>query len=320
MIKHRSYRRPMLLSDLLEQQFFLLRTRVRDDKTRTHYRRSVRFLGEMLGRPARVSDLTDDHLAGLLNWLRNMHGQSEVTANTTRKFLVCLWRWCRDRGIVDTGPTVAPLPAPARTPRAWRREELARLVAAAKSSQGEICGHKASWWWLTLLALEWDTGARATELLALRWDWIDWDQNWLLVPAECRKGKTRDACYSLGHDTLEHLGRHRRETGLILGWTMHTSRYYQLWNDVLDAAGLPKTRRNKTQMLRRTFATWLKIGGGSPTDALGHGDAATTRRSYLDPTLAGERFSDHMPFRLLTADALDGQPQPAAVIAMRTAR
>ncbi len=320
MIRSRQARRPMDIATLLETQFFLLRTGIRDEKTRAHYRRAVRWLGELLGRPARLDDLTDDHLSGVLQWLTVTRNQSATTANGARKCLACLWRWCRDRGLLTTGPTVEPLRTPIRTPRAWRREELSRLLAAARTSPGSIGGLPASTWWLTLLALSWDTGARAAELLSLRWEWIDWETGWLSVPAEARKGQHHDEVYGLADDTRELLASIRRPTGLVLGWTRDRSRYWQLWGDLLTRAGLPSDRRHKTQCLRRTFATWLEVGGGSATDALGHGSRATTTRSYLDPTLTRTRSADRLPFRLLAVDSLDtGTPNTPPTLPFRAA-
>lgn len=289
----------MTLVDFLESQFFLLRTKVRDEKTRAHYRRSVAWLAEMLGRMPQVDDLTDDHIAGLLNWLQQRRNQSANTANSAHKCLCCLWRFARDKGLIPTGPTVAPLKTPRRVPRAWRRDELSRLVAAARQSTGSICGIPAGSWWLTILALSWDTGVRATELLSLRWEWIDWDSGWMHVPAECRKGAHHDEVYGLAPDTLALLRSLPRSGPLILNWERHRSRYWQLWKELLRRAELPATRYTATQCLRRTFATWLEIGGGSATDALGHSSRDTTRRSYLDPTMTRTRSSDRLPFRLL---------------------
>ena len=302
MIRHRCTRKRsgMDLSQFLETQFFLLRTKIRDPKTKDHYRRAVRWLGEMLSRPALLSDLTDDHVAGVLNWLQQTRGQSATTANGAHKCLCCLWRFARDKGLVLTGPTVAPLRTPIRAPRAWRQEELARLVQAARESTGSICGLPASAWWLSVLALSWDTGIRATELLSLEWRWLDWQSGWLHVPAEVRKGKHHDEVYGLAPDTLKLLASLPRHGDLILGWNgRHRTRYWQLWKSLLRSAGLPATRYTATQCLRRTFATWLEIGGGSATDALGHSSRDTTRRAYLDPTMTRTRSADRLPFRLL---------------------
>lgn len=154
-------------------------------------------------------------------------------------------------------------------------------------------------WRLALLALEWDTGCRASELLELRWEWLDWDRAWLIVPAAVRKGQRRDAAYGLMPDTMRLLASIRQPSGRILRWDLDRSRYYQLWKELLLAAGLPTGRHFKTQWLRRSFASHLQAGGGDATAALGHSSRSTTLNHYLDPTLTAARAGESMPFRLL---------------------
>lgn len=297
MIRYKD-RKGMGLTALLEQQYFPLQSRVADEKTRVHYRRAVRRLGEMLGRPPLVSDLTDDNVAGLMRWEQMRRGVSAETANHSRKCLVALWRWCRDKEIVRGGPTVAKLKTPKRRPKALTDEELIRLVEATQRIPGTIGGMPAPTWWLTLLAIEIDTGIRAGELLALRWEWIDWDRGRIDVPAEVRKGKSEDASYWLPPSTRHWLAALRKPHGLILGWARHVSRYYQLWDDLLEAAGLPPGRRNKTHALRRTFATLVAANGGDPSAALGHSDPSVARRYYLDADATDQRHAERIPERV----------------------
>lgn len=176
-------------------------------------------------------------------------------------------------------------------------DELRRLVEATQQMPGTIGGLPAPTWWLTLLALELDTGIRAGELLALRWEWIDWERGRVDVPAEVRKGKSEDASYWLPPTTRQWLAGLRQPHGLILGWAKHQSRYYQLWDDLLAAAGLPPGRRNKTHMLRRTFATLIAANGGNPSDALGHSDPTLARKCYVDPSATEQRHADFIPER-----------------------
>lgn len=297
MIRYKD-RKGMGLTTLLEQQYFPLQSRVADEKTRVHYRRAVRRLGEMLGRPPLVTDLTDDNVAGLMRWEQMRRGVSAETANHSRKCLVALWRWCRDKEIVRGGPTVAKLKTPKRRPKAMTEEELQRLVAAACRTPGQIGGLPARTWWLTLLQIEMDAGIRAGELLALRWEWLDWESGYIHVPAEVRKGKSEDASYWFPPETRQWLAALRRPHGLILGFERHVSRYYQLWDDLLEVAGLPPGRRQKTHALRRTFATALKKEGGDVAEALGHADEATARRYYLDPTASSSRHAELIPDRM----------------------
>ena len=296
MIRYRE-RKGMNLSEVLEKQYFLQQTRITDPKTVAHYRRSVRRLGEMLGRPPLLSDLTDETISGLMRWEQLRRGVAAETANHTRKCLVALWRWCRDKELVRGGPTVQKLKVPKRRPKALTEDELRRLVEASQHVPGTIGGLPAPTWWLTLLAIEIDTGMRAGELLALRWEWIDWERQRVDVPAEVRKGKSEDASYWLPASTLRWLAPLRQPHGLILGWARHVSRYYQLWDELLELAGLPPGRRNKTHALRRTFATLVAANGGDPSAALGHSDPTVAKRYYLDPDATDQKHAERIPER-----------------------
>lgn len=302
MIRYNS-RRNMDLKVLLEEQFFPLKTTITSEVTRRRYRRAVAWLGESIGRPAQVTDLTDDHLAAVSTFLRSTRGQCPRTVNGSLECLRALWRWCRDRGHAKGGPTFAALKVAAEPPRAWRDEELARLVRTAAQQPGSIAGMPARDWWLTLFALVMDTGSRAAELLAMRWEWVDWSAGTMTVPASVRKGGSRYAVYGLRAETLRWLAGRRRPEGRVLGWEYDTSRLYQLYSDLLQAAGLPDNRYTKLHCLRRTFATLLEVHGGDATAALGHATRATTLRHYLDPSRTAIVHADVIPFHPIASAA-----------------
>lgn len=148
-----------------------------------------------------------------------------------------------------------------------------------------------------------DTGARAGELLALRWEWLDWSRGTITVPPGARKGGMAFACYALRRETLEWLRQHAEPQGKILRWECDVSRYYQLWKMLLERAGLPSTRDTKTHCLRRTFATMLEVAGGNATAALGHANRATTLRHYLDPSALARPVAELLPFHPLRVAA-----------------
>jgi integrase len=278
---------PLKLDKVLTM-FFLMRTNVRDEKTREHYRRAVRWLGEMLGREATTADLKDENLACLMKWLEMTRNQGASTVNGTHKCICSLWRWCRDRDLVRGAPTVRAIRVPRRTPRAYTQGEMERLVVAAAQTVGTICGLPASVWWLTLIQLEINTGVRATEMFHMRWENMNWETGWITVPAEFRKGKIEDGAYGLWPQTVEWLARFRRKNGPIVPFPKHHTGFYRMWNDLLEKAGLPTGRRTKMQALRRTFATIIDANGGDASKALGHTDPTLAGKHYIDPT-AGEQ-------------------------------
>jgi integrase len=290
-----------LLCDRLPEYLRRKFARIRSCKTVAHYDRAVRYFGEFLGRPAQLDDLDDDVVVDFLRYLLSEREQCEVTANTSRKCLVAFWRWCHLRGLVAVGPTVDKLPEPWNPPQCLNREQLAKLVDAARRTRGIRCGMPASEWWLLLFSLDWDTGARAGELLGLRWEWIDRDSWSISVPASVRKGRMRGAVYHFTPRTIGMLRRHWKSEGPILGYApnRNPAAYYLWWDKLLRLAGLPADRKHKTQSLRRSFATWLKIGGGDASAALLHTDQRLAAAHYLDASLSAERHADKLPFHLL---------------------
>ena len=95
------------------------------------------------------------------------------------------------------------MPVPKRTPKAWSKDELRRLITAAATASGTVYGLPARLWWISLLAVAMDTGARFGELRELRWEWLSWDTGWVHVPAEAVKRQKSDRVYCLMRDTLD---------------------------------------------------------------------------------------------------------------------
>lgn len=287
------------LRDLCEKQYFALNVRIRDEKTRTQYRIALGNFRDFLGREGTLDDLTDDAMTRFIIWLRDVRELHPRTCNDRRSRLNALWTWLANREFLLRRPTNCPLEEPQRTPRAWTQDELRRLIRACHDSPGTIGPLPASTFWLAFHSLAWDTGARTSELLQLRWEWLDHGTGWVSVPAYARKGQKRDACYRLQPDTMAVLSTFRRPTGPILGWDYHASRFWQLYSELLTRAGLPNSRYDKPQKMRRSHGSWLAAAGGDATGSLGHLDSATTRQHYLDPRIVAPSPSSQLPFRLL---------------------
>jgi integrase len=300
------------LIDLLEREYFALNLRIRDEKTRRQYRFAIGNFRDFLGRPPTIDDLDDDTITRLMIWLRDIRSLHPRTVNDRRGRINALWSWLANRGYTLRRPTNCALPVPTRTPRAWTREQLQQLMRACHESPGTFCGMPLSVWLVAFHALAWDTGARTTELLELRWEWIDWSTGWISVSADVRKGKRSDRVYRLLPDTLALLRSLQRHNGLVLGYDLHErqrdggpergpSRVHQIYKELLQRAGLPDSRYDQPQKLRRSHGSWLAAAGGDATASLGHSSPVTTRRSYLDPSIAAPSPAERLPFRVLDA-------------------
>lgn len=295
------------LRSLCFGEYFELNHRIRDPKTRKQYDIALADFREYLDREPTVGDLSDDTLTRFRLWLRDVRKLEPRTCNDRCGRINALWRWLADRGEheIKKRPTNCPLDVPKRTPRAWTQDELRRLMLACQISPGVIGHLPASSFWVAFHCLAWDTGARTGELLQLRWEWLDRVSGWISVPANVRKGQRRDAFYRLQPDTLAVLRGievtfpNGQGMGLILGWDYHRTRFFQLYSELLTRAGLPNTRYDKPQKIRRSHGSWLAAAGGDATSSLGHSDPRTSRQAYLDPRIVAPAPSGQLPFRLV---------------------
>lgn len=285
------------LSAFFEQYFLPLCLRGRSPRTLALYRISLRSFAKFLTRAPVLADLCDDTVNRYLCHYRALP-RSPATTNKERANLLALWRFAARKGYLPSWPDVPKETQPEQVPVAWLPEELKRLFAAAATAPGWIEGAKASAWWTALLLLCWDTGERISALLAVRWESIDLDRGWVIVPAGSRKGGRSDEAYRLHPDTLRALAvLHPDEgTGAVFRWPYDRSYIWSRFGKLLKAAGLPSDRKSKFHRIRRSVGSYVKAAGGDPSEALRHRDSRVTR-AYLDPRLCGERQAVDWLFR-----------------------
>jgi integrase len=273
----------MLLETFFTETYLPRRLRGKSQGSIRLYRLCILQFGRSIGRPACVADLSEE------NVLLHLSRRSEVSPATRNKELsqlLALWRFANQRGLIATWPDIHAEHEPERAPIAWMPDELEKLLAGASRVEGTLGCAPASRFWDAMIRVILDTGERVGAVRLIRWSWIQGD--WLLVPAEARKGKTRDRRYRLSADTLASLELLRKYTGRhreTFFWP-YTETY--LWNRfklVLKSADLPSSRKHQLHCLRKTVASAVYASGGNPQDALDHADRRTTQR-YLDARLA----------------------------------
>lgn len=298
---------------VLRTLYFPARFRIRSDLTRRQYLFAYRELEGFLCRPPVIDDLEDDTFIGLVRYMEAQKLAAK-TINERVGRLKTLANWLWRKGLIRFGPTIERVPEPIRIPRAWNKQQLVALFAAASRMEGRVGPYLASAWWFAFLATAWWTGERTTAMLALRWQWLE--GNVLYVPGEVRKGGRKDACYRLPGECLALLVALSGQSPLLFPWPARQGRgrrkakgdegcvgtFYNHYDVLLRTAGLPTGRYNKLQKVRRSHATWKEIMGGSATRSLMHDDPSTAHRYYIDPSL----FDDEPPlFRPWGDDPID---------------
>jgi integrase len=199
-----------------------------------------------------------------------------------------LWTWLAKRGIVKQWPTITRPPEADSLPKALTEEQLRRIFHSASRERGTIAGVPAAIWWRSFLAFIWNTSERKSAALAVRCEWLDLDRAVCTIPPDVRKGRRKWGVYELWPELVPLLKECISATPpreLVWPWERAQGSYYTAYNRILRDAGITPSRKVKTHGLRASHATWLKKAGGDPTQQLGHGDALTTAKYYLDPSI-----------------------------------
>lgn len=272
------------LKVFFDEQYRPLRLLGKSERTVILYEYSIRLFGQTLGRPPTLADLNDltvaKHLQKLLDQDRSPHG-----VNKERSQLLAIWRFAAQKRKVEEYPAVPTIIAPEVIPEAWTRDQLASLFRSCRRESGDLCDIPAGDWWFAIHCVLWDTGERIGALLQVRWE--DLSDDWLTVQAKYRKGKRSANRIRLHERTIESFATFPRKHGLIFDWPYSHTYLYRIYNRILERAELPTNKNSKFHRMRRSVASHLHAAGGDATAALKHSSDAITRRSYLDPRIAG---------------------------------
>lgn len=282
----------MLISQYFESVYRPRKLFGKSQNTVRLYRLSIRSFEKTLGRPALLSDLSDETV--MMHMQRVIDaGRSRATANKDREQLLVLWRHAFRAKLIATYPDVPKAIEPVRTPEAWMIDDLDALLAAARSQTGKIGNAPACLFWESLIRLCLDTAERIGAVMALTWD--DLERDWILVKAEHRKGGKRDKRYQLSAETVAILGELRRYNcarPTIFHWPHHWTYLWARYKAVVKSAGLPTGRKCQLHRLRKTTASIANAAGLNAQELLDHQHRRTTN-SYLDPRFSRtEQASD----------------------------
>jgi len=211
-----------------------------------------------------------------------------------------------DRGMIAVNPVGA-----ARKPRAGKRydylrpEEMARIGLALKTMEAEgvnSCGTAI----IRLLLL---TGARPSEIEALRWDEVD-------LPGSCLRLSSSKTGYSVRPLSSEAKAiiqaQPRQLSSPYVFPSARGNGYYsnskKIWNTARDIAGLPEKVRYHARHAIGTLS--LALGQSAPSVAalLGHANPRTTLSTYAH-VVDELAHSAAQSIGQLVGDALDGRPR-----------
>jgi integrase len=263
----------------LAERFLEIHAAKKKPRTEQTYRALIdRLILPELG-AIRASNLTAAHVGALHYKLQS----TRVTANRTVALLSKMLAWGHRNGFPLPGDNPCRgLEKYAERPRErfLRPNELARLGDALAAADAD----PANVYQLAAVRLLIFTGARLTEILTLRWEWIDLDNGIVRLP-DSKTGAKTIHLSAPARAVLDGLPRVSDNPHIIVGGKTgaHLVNLEKPWRRIRMAAGLPDVRLHD---LRHSFASvGAGAGMGLPLigKLLGHTQAQTTARySHLD--------------------------------------
>jgi len=216
--------------------------------------------------------------------------QGASTVNKTVRHLMAILRFAHREKRLAELPEWKKLAEPRRAPLAFTQEEFARILAVASQLEGTMLGVPASAWWEALLLTLWYTGARITALLAVTSSDYDRQAGGIYLRSERQKNRA-DQFLDLGDDALEAIDRIFCSQNIkLFRWKYSSDRpARKVFKRICQVAGVPLRTDTGSAFhrIRKSTASYLKIGGGNATARLGHSAASVTER-YYDPRIVTE--------------------------------
>lgn len=215
------------------------------------------------------------------------------TVNSKRSMLLPLIRCAWDEAITDRPPRkVAKMREEIDPPVALLPAQIERIVAVARTVNGQIAGMAAREWWPAYLLGLWDTAGRRSALLAVSPEDVSLGDRWLRLRGQNQKNRIGQV-FVLSDSTAAAIGAiwcpHRER---LWPWPFSREHFDECLRRIFWLARIPCGRGygGLTKRFRKTVLSLVAAARGIETAQriAGHHSAATTRRHYIDPRLMHE--------------------------------
>jgi integrase len=140
-----------------------------DPATGANYRRSVRFFGDHLERPAERSDLREPIVNRFLASVAAVRSSATVLGH--KRSLTAVWNWLAEQRLVDDyhARRLRRVSLVTPPPRAWSLDQIRQLLEAAGQLPGQLAhGCTAAQLMTAWVLVGYETGLRPSDLRVLR--------------------------------------------------------------------------------------------------------------------------------------------------------
>lgn len=246
---------------------------------------TIRVFERWAKRPIHTDELSDELVRSFLaDYLRSA---APATVNSKRRQILAIWACAYDEGYcAERAGRIRRATEDLDEPEAWSEDEVARILDAAKQTQGAIFSLAAQHWWFSLLLVLYYTGERIGAMLKARNCDLDLLTGQLRIRKGDRKTK-RSRWYLLPQDavaSLEPVYSPYREP--IWPWPFTREWLDDCFTAILERAKVPFGREHGGlfHKMRRTSGSLVEAAGGDGSRHLGN-TRAVFERHYRDPRL-----------------------------------
>lgn len=265
--------------------------RVRPDTTRT-YRDCLRVF-ERFKRPRLLREI-DQAFVEQFATERLKQGVEPSTVNKDLRCIRSLLNWAEESHYLRKAPRVKELSVDTGEPVVVPKENIHKVFESLDRSG---VTRRSPGWWRVFLQIALYTGSRRSEILGLRWKYVDFDSGTVRIERSTSKGR-RDRTYESAFELTAVLEKWWKSLGepapdtAVLPWPYPTRRQlYPDWAKIIRAAGVeyfvPHNCRSTvtSELLEEHNSMVVK-------DWVGHASIRTTERYYANTGKARRQLAE----------------------------
>ena len=268
------------------------------DRSVSMYSATLDRFRDYLGHEPTVDDLDDLTAAKFLRWRQaTQHSRwkkiSPASLAKDSAHLRSLWtwlarkRWKRSDGELVEFPDYARPRVPKPVPKAYKADELARLVQAARHRKGLVAGKPAAWYWTTKILAMFQTGERIGAVLELRWSEVDLEQHTLTFLAATRKGHRETITRPITADLAKMMAMQKGAPSERVWPWLEDREMLSLYGSLRVLCRTAGVAYKPFHSVRKSTASYLKLAGVSAKKQLGHSSEEMAENHYYDEEITG---------------------------------
>lgn len=279
------------------------------DRTTELFEQSFDRMRDFLGREPEIADLNDLTVSKFVRWRSTTPHRGKIaSAATVRKDLThitAIWNHACKKRLKGPDGELLEFPdlprnlvrVPQKIPKGYLHHEVEGLARAGLMRRRSIGPVPGDWFWPTLVMTAWYTGARIGSLLGVRWDDVDLDAGQIVFRAEEYKGGVKTIVRAIPGDLIAMLRKGKRAGGeLVWPWRDYRRGKTSIFTALRMLCDIAGVTPRGFHAIRKASGSYVKAAGGDAQDHLAHESERTTRQSYLDPKITGQKSAlDYLP-------------------------